>query len=97
VNAVSMEAYQRKRNGDRPGQLFAIATLTDARKGGMGHATVMLEMATGDKLYTYSRAADNAKHHFVRVQLSGYEVNDIPGNAADWDNDSWDAELAATG
>ncbi len=97
AKAVSVELYQRKRNGDRPGQLVAIAALTDARKGGAGHATVMLEMATGDELYTYSRAEGNAKRHFIRVQLSGYKVNDMPDIAADWDNEAWDAELAATG
>lgn len=97
AKSVSVELYQRKRNGDRPGQLVAVAALTDARKGGTGHATVMLEMATGDELYTYSRAEGNAKRHFTRVQLSGYKVNDMPENAADWDSEAWNAELAATG
>ncbi len=94
---VSVELYLRKRNQERPGRLVAIATLTNARMGGAGHATTMLEMATGDELYTFSSAPKGAKRHFRRVQLSGYKVNDMPEHAADWDDEEWDEELTATG
>ena len=57
----------------------------------------MLEMATGDELYTFSRSEDGAKRYLKRVQLSGYKVNDMPENAADWDNETWEAEMTAAG
>lgn len=79
---------------NRPGELAAMAVKPAGQASGVGHASVVVEMATGDEfsLFTLSPGAD--KRHFDRIQVSGYRVHHLPDLARDFDNTVWDAERA---
>lgn len=74
---VHLHTWHRGSRG-RPGELAALAVKAPGRARGVGHASVVVEMATGDEfsLFTLSPGAD--KRRFERIQLTAYRVDHIP-------------------
>ena len=90
---VHLHAWSKEGQG-RPGELTALAIKTSGQKQGVGHASVVLEMATGDEFSLFTLAEDNAPRHFKRLQLTAYRVHHITDLASTFDTDVWDEERA---
>jgi hypothetical protein len=80
---------------ERPGELAALAVKPAGQERGVGHASVVVEMASGDEfsLFTLSPGAD--KRRFERLQLNAFLLHDMPKLARDFDTKVWDEERAA--
>ena len=79
---------------ERPGELAAMAVKPPGQERGVGHASVVVEMASGDEfsLFTLSPGADIRR--FERIQLTAHRVHHIPTLARDFDAALWDEERA---
>lgn len=90
---VHLHTWHRDGRG-RPGELAAMAVKPAGQARGIGHASVVVEMATGDEfsLFTLSPGAD--KRHFERIQLTAYRLHHIDDLARDFDTTFWDEERA---
>ncbi len=90
---VHLHAWH-KGGRDRPGELTALAIKASGQDQGVGHANVVVEMATGDEFSLFTLAEDNAPRHFKRLQLTAYRVNHVHDLARDFDTKIWDEERA---
>jgi len=88
---VHLHAWS-KEGQERPGALTALAIKTSGQKQGAGHASVVLEMATGDEFSLFTLAEDNALRHFKRLQLTAYRVQHLSDLARTFDMEVWDQE-----
>lgn len=90
---VHLHTWHRGGRG-RPGELAAMAVKAPGQDRGVGHASVVVEMATGDEfsLFTLSPGAD--KRHFDRIQLTAYRLHHVDDLARDFDTTQWDQERA---
>ena len=91
---VHLHAWHKEGRA-RPGELTALATKASGQDNGVGHANVVVEMATGDEFSLFTLAEDNAPRHFKRLQLTAYRVNHVADLARDFDTKNWDEERAA--
>ena len=91
---VHLHAWH-KGGRDRPGELTALAIKASGQDKGVGHANVVVEMASGDEFSLFTLAENNAPRHFKRMQLTAYRVNHVADLARDFDTKIWDEERAA--
>lgn len=92
---VTVHLHAWKRDGlDRPGELTALAIKPTGQAQGVGHASVVVEMATGDEFSLFTLAEGNAPRHFKRLQLTAHRVHHIDDLARDFDTIDWDEERA---
>ncbi|NKB45469.1 MAG: hypothetical protein GKS03_14450 [Alphaproteobacteria bacterium] len=79
---------------DRPGELTALAVKAPGQDRGVGHASVIVEMATGDEFSLFTLSPGAEKRRFERLQLTAYRVDHIPKLARAFDRKVWDQERA---
>jgi len=92
---VHLHVWRKDGSQDRPGDLTAVAYKTGPGGRSTGHASVTLEMATGDEFSTFSFHPDDAARHFERIQLTAYRVHHIPSLAKEFNLKVWNSELAS--
>lgn len=90
---VHLHTWHRGGRG-RPGELAALAIKAPDQKRGVGHASVVVEMATGDEFSLFTLSPDADKRHFDRIQLTAYRLNHVTDLARDFDTTLWDQERA---
>jgi hypothetical protein len=78
----------------RPGELTALAIKAPAQSRGTGHASVIVQMATGDEFSLFTLSPGAEKRHFERLQLTAYRVDHIADLARAFDTKLWDKERA---
>ena len=79
---------------DRPGELSAMAVKAPGQDRGVGHASVIVEMATGDEFSLFTLSPGAEKRRFERLQLTAYRVNHIADLARSFNSKVWDQERA---
>lgn len=78
----------------RPGELAALAVKPPGQERGVGHASVVVEMATGDEFSLFTLSPGAEKRRFERLQLTAYRVAHIAELARPFDSKVWDQERA---
>jgi hypothetical protein len=90
---VHLHSWHRGGRG-RPGELAAMAVKAPGQERGVGHASVIVEMASGDEFSLFTLSPGAKKRRFERIQLTAYLVHHIPGLARGFDAALWDEERA---
>jgi hypothetical protein len=62
-----------------------------------GHATVVLPLATGDEVSSWSVAANGKPVVIESIAISGYKVAHLPEMSGAFDQTEWSADMQALG
>ena len=76
----------------RPGELTALAVKTPGPERGTGHASVVVEMATGDEFSLFTLSPGAEKRRFERLQLTVHKVELIAKIARPFNTKAWAQE-----
>ncbi|MBT5242556.1 MAG: hypothetical protein HOH20_02150 [Rhodospirillaceae bacterium] len=90
---VHLHTWHRGGRG-RPGELSALAVKAPGQERGVGHASVIVEMATGDEFSLFTLSPGAEKRRFERLQLTAFRVDHIADLAQPFDTKVWDQERA---
>jgi hypothetical protein len=93
---VSIQIYLQREGDRRPGYRV-IESHPNGTKYATGQATVVLPMATGDELTTWSVAANGKPVIIESVSISGYKIAHLPELVKAFDQEAWSADMTALG
>ncbi|MGI9308698.1 MAG: hypothetical protein ACR2P6_05520 [Gammaproteobacteria bacterium] len=95
---VSLQLYMQREGDTRPGLLVMEAHAAGSEDFAVGHAAVVLPMATGDELSTWSAIADGkGARTLSAVSISVYKVDHLPELTKAFDQEAWAAEMRELG
>lgn len=80
---------------ERPGELTAMAVKPAGLKRGVGHASTVVKLASGDEFSLFTLSPGAEKRRFERIQLTAYRVTHMGDLARDFDLDLWEQERTA--
>jgi hypothetical protein len=94
---ISVQIYLRRADDTRPGYMV-MESHPDGGKGyATGQATVVLPLATGDEVSTWSVAANSKPVMIESIAISGYKVAHLPEMIGAFDQTEWAADMTALG
>ena len=94
---ISVQIYLRRENDSRPGYMVSESHPNGAKDYATGQATVVLPMATGDEVSTWSVAANGKPIQIESVVISAYKVAHLPEMIRGFDQDAWAADMKILG
>ena len=94
----SVQIYMQREGDTRPGLLLVESHPAGTAEFAAGQATVVVPMATGDEISTWTTiAGDKGERTISSVALSGYKVSHLPELVKDFDMDAWDKAMQELG
>lgn len=95
---VSVQIYLQREGDTRPGLLLREAHAGGTGSLATGQATVVVPMATGDEISTWTViAGDKGSRELTTVAISGYKIAHLPELAKAFSMDGWDEDMRALG
>ena len=94
---VSIQIYLLREGDQRPGYMVMESSPSGTKEFATGQATVVLPMATGDELSTWSVSASGKRIKLQSVAISGYKVAHLPEMIRSFDQDAWASDMQALG
>jgi hypothetical protein len=94
----SLQIYLQREGDTRPGLMLVESHPAGSAEFAAGQATVVVPMATGDEISTWTTiAGDKADRTISSVALSGYKVSHLPELVKAFDMDAWDKAMQEVG
>lgn len=95
---ISIKIYLQRAGDTRPGLLVMEAHPSGNSDYATGTASVVLPMATGDELTTWSESTNGKNELLIEsVALSGYKISHLPELTGAFDQAAWTADMKAVG
>ena len=95
---LSVQIYMQREGDTRPGLLLVEGHPAGSRKFAAGQTTVVVPMATGDEISTWSVIAGNKdKRTLTAVSISGYKIAHLPELVKPFDMQAWDKAMREVG
>ena len=94
---ISVQIYLQREGDTRPGYMVMESHPNGARNYATGQATVVVPMATGDELSTWSASANGKDIVIESVAISGYKIAHLPELTRAFDQEAWSADMTALG
>lgn len=94
----SVQIYMQREGDTRPGLLLVEAHPAGSRKFAAGQASVVVSMATGDEISTWTTMVDSeGERTLTSVSISGYKIAHLPELAKPFDMKAWDQAMRELG
>jgi hypothetical protein len=94
----SVQIYMQREGDIRPGLLLMEAHPAGSRKFAAGQASVVVPMATGDEISTWTTMVDSeGERTLTSVSISGYKIAHLPELAKSFDMKAWDEAMRELG
>ena len=94
---ISVQIYLLREGDKRPGYLVSESHPNGAKGYATGQATIVLPLATGDEVSTWTVAANGKPVRIESVVISGYKVAHLPEMIRAFDQDAWAADMTELG
>jgi hypothetical protein len=95
---LSVQIYMQREGDTRPGLLLMEAHPAGDRKFATGQTTVVIPMASGDELSTWTHMADDeSERTLIAVSISGHKVAHLPELVKPFDMKAWDQSMRELG
>jgi len=94
---ITIQIYLQREGDTRPGYMVMESHPNGAKDYAAGQATVVLPMATGDELSTWSISATGKELTIESVALSGYKIAHLPELTLAFDQTVWNDHMRALG
>ena len=95
---ISIRIYMQRKGDQRPGLMVMEAHPSGSDGYATGHASIVLPMATGDEVSTWS-ALNNGKDELLveSISITGYKISHLPELTRDFDQTAWSDDMKALG
>ena len=94
---ISIQIYLLREGDQRPGYKVMESHPSGNKAYATGQATVVLPMASGDELSTWSVVANGKPVQIESIAISGYKVAHLPEMIRAFDQDAWATDMKAVG
>lgn len=94
---ISVQIYLQREGDTRPGYMVSESHPNGAKDYATGQATVVLPLATGDEVSTWTVTANNKPVTLESVVISGYKVAHLPEMIRGFDQDAWAEDMKTLG
>jgi hypothetical protein len=95
---ISIQIYLQRAGDVRPGLLIMEAHPNGGKGYATGHTSVVVPMATGDELSTWTVHTESGKELLIEsVSISGHKVAHLPELTGAFDQKAWSADMKALG
>jgi hypothetical protein len=95
---LSVQIYMQREGDTRPGLLLVEGHPAGSRKFAAGQTTVVVPMATGDEISTWTvMAGGKDKRTLTSVSISGYKIAHLPELVKPFDMQAWDQAMRDVG
>jgi hypothetical protein len=95
---MSVQIYMQREGDTRPGLMLIEAHPAGTRKFATGQATVVVPMASGDEISTWTVMSDGASSRTLSsVSFSGYKIAHLPELVKPFDMKAWDSAMQDLG
>ena len=94
---ISVQIYLHREGDIRPGYMVSESHPNGAKDYATGQATVVLPLATGDEVSTWSVAANGKAIAIESVVISGYKVAHLPEMIRAFDQTAWADDMKILG
>jgi len=95
---LSVQIYMQREGDTRPGLLLIEAHPAGSAKFAAGQTTVVVPMASGDEISTWTQMRDDkSKRTLLSVSISGYKIAHLPELVKPFDMDAWDQAMRELG
>jgi len=95
---LSVQIFMQREGDTRPGLLLIEAHPSGARKFATGQTTVVVPMATGDEISSWTEIADGESERVLKsVSITGYKIAHLPELVKPFDMKAWDQAMRELG
>jgi hypothetical protein len=95
---LSVQIYMQREGDTRPGLLLVEGRPAGTRKFAAGQTTVVVAMATGDEISTWTvMAGSKDQRTLTSVSISGYKIAHLPELVKSFDMEAWDKAMRDVG
>jgi len=95
---ISIRIYMQREGDQRPGLMVMEAHPSGSDGYATGHTSIVLPMATGDEVSTWS-ALNNGKDELLveSISITGYKISHLPELTRGFDQTAWSDDMKALG
>jgi len=94
---ISVQIYLRREGDTRPGYKVIESHPSGGGDYGTGMVTVVLPLATGDEVSTWTESGIGQSIRLETVSISGYKIAHLPEMIRAFDQEAWSTDMRALG
>ena len=94
---ISIQIYLQREGDTRPGYMVMESHPSGSNGYATGHATIVMPLATGDEVSTWSVSTNGKPINIESVAISGYKVAHLPELTGAFDQNAWTADMKILG
>jgi hypothetical protein len=95
---ISVQLFMQRQGDTRPGLMVMESSPSGSSNYATGQASVVLPMATGDELSTWTSLDEDLQEVTIEsVAISGYKISHLPELTLSFDQNVWSNDMKALG